>query len=322
MADIAYDTVVGTFEQLPKDRRRDADATARFAALIRPFLLRRRKTDPGIAPELPRKTESDVFVPLTAEQVTLYEAMVRETMEAISRSEGIERAGLVFKLLTALKQICNHPAQYLKQPAPLEGRSGKLAAFDELTDIILAGGESMLVFTQYTQMGALLQQHLDARGIGSLFLHGGVPVPGTAIGDTLLVATSNGVDEAHKGVVHPDAASFVAMNKTTGAVLWTDKSPGKNIMHGQWSSPACGVLGGVEQAIFAGLLHKAGDGLRLSEHLEGHGALMFRRACAMGLEGVVSKRRDSAYKSGRSPHWVKVKNPDAPAVCRIAEIEW
>jgi SNF2-related domain/SNF2 Helicase protein/Helicase conserved C-terminal domain len=161
---------------VPIERYRDAEATSRLSALIRPFLLRRRKTDPGIAPELPRKTESDVFVPLTAEQVTLYEAMVRETMEAISRSEGIERAGLVFKLLTALKQICNHPAQYLKQPAPLQGRSGKLAAFDELTDIILAGGESMLVFTQYTQMGALLQQHLDARGIGSLFLHGGVAV--------------------------------------------------------------------------------------------------------------------------------------------------
>jgi hypothetical protein len=162
---------------VPVERYRDAEATSRLAALIRPFLLRRRKTDPGIAPELPPKTESDVFVPLTAEQVTLYEAMVRETMEAIEKSEGIERAGLVFKLLTALKQICNHPAQYLKQPAPLEGRSGKLAAFDELTDIILASGESMLVFTQYTQMGALLQQHLDARGIGSLFLHGGVPVP-------------------------------------------------------------------------------------------------------------------------------------------------
>ena len=162
---------------VPVERYRDAEATSRLTALIRPFLLRRRKTDPGIAPELPRKTESDVFVPLTAEQVTLYEAMVRETMEAISRSEGIERAGLVFKLLTALKQICNHPAQYLKQPAPLQGRSGKLAAFDELTDIIVASGESMLVFTQYTQMGALLQQHLDARGIGSLFLHGGVPVP-------------------------------------------------------------------------------------------------------------------------------------------------
>ena len=161
---------------VPVERYRDAAATARFAALIRPFLLRRRKTDPGIAPELPRKTETDQFVPLTAEQVTLYEAMVRETMEAIATSDGIERAGLVFKLLTGLKQICNHPAQYLKQPGPLPGRSGKLAAFDELTDAILAGGESMLVFTQYTQMATLLQQHCDARGIGSLFLHGGVPV--------------------------------------------------------------------------------------------------------------------------------------------------
>jgi hypothetical protein len=162
---------------VPVERYRDAEATSRFAALIRPFLLRRRKTDPGIAPELPRKTETDVFVPLTAEQVTLYEAMVRETMTAIETSDGIERAGLVFKLLTALKQICNHPAQYLKQPGPLDGRSGKLAAFDELTDVIVANGESMLVFTQYTQMATLLQQHLDARGIGSLFLHGRVPVP-------------------------------------------------------------------------------------------------------------------------------------------------
>jgi hypothetical protein len=161
---------------VPVERYRDAEATTRFAVLIRPFLLRRRKTDPGIAPELPRKTETDLFIPLTAEQVTLYEAVVRETMTAIENSEGIQRAGLVFKLLTALKQICNHPAQYLKQPGPLDGRSGKLAAFDELTDVIVANGESMLAFTQYTQMAALLQQHLDARGINSLFLHGGVPV--------------------------------------------------------------------------------------------------------------------------------------------------
>jgi hypothetical protein len=161
---------------VPVERYRDAEATAAFAALVRPFLLRRRKTDPGIAPELPRKTETDLFVPLTAEQVTLYEAMVRETMEQIAARRGIERAGLVFKLLTALKQICNHPAQYLKQPGPLAGRSGKLAAFDELTDVILAGGESMLVFTQYTQMATLLQRHLESRGIQSLFLHGGVPV--------------------------------------------------------------------------------------------------------------------------------------------------
>jgi superfamily II DNA or RNA helicase len=161
---------------VPVERYRDPDATRRLAGLIRPFMLRRKKTDPGIAPELPRKTETSQFVPLTSEQVTLYEAIVRETMAAIENAEGIERAGLVFKLLTALKQICNHPAQYLKQPGPLAGRSGKLAAFDELTDAIGASGESMLVFTQYTQMATLLQQHLDSRGIRSLYLHGGVPV--------------------------------------------------------------------------------------------------------------------------------------------------
>jgi hypothetical protein len=158
------------------ERYRDVEVTARFAALVRPFLLRRRKSDPGIAPELPPKTETDLFVPLSAEQVTLYEAVVRETMAAIAAKQGIERAGLVFKLLTALKQICNHPAHYLKQPGPLAGRSGKLTAFDELVDVIVAAGDSMLVFTQYTQMAKLLQQHLDARDIASLFLHGGVPV--------------------------------------------------------------------------------------------------------------------------------------------------
>jgi hypothetical protein len=161
---------------VPVERHRDPTATARFATMIRPFLLRRKKSDPNIAPELPPKIETDRIVPLTAEQVTLYEAVVRETLAAIARAEGLERAGLVFKLLTVLKQICNHPAQYLKQPGPLPGRSGKLAAFDDLCDVITSEGESMLVFTQYAQMGTLLQQHLDARGIRSLFLHGRTPV--------------------------------------------------------------------------------------------------------------------------------------------------
>ena len=162
---------------IPVERHRDPEAAALLSAVVRPFLLRRRKSDPGIAPELPPKTETDLLVPLTAEQVTLYEAVVRETMEAIATKQGIERAGLVFKLLTSLKQICNHPAHYLKQSeAVLAGRSGKLAALDELADVIVAAGDSMLVFTQYTEMATLLQQHLDERGIRSLFLHGGIPV--------------------------------------------------------------------------------------------------------------------------------------------------
>ncbi|MHB8865525.1 MAG: outer membrane protein assembly factor BamB family protein [Pirellulaceae bacterium] len=77
----------------------------------------------------------------------------------------------------------------------------------------------------------------------------------TALGDILFVNTSNGVDESDRVVAVPEAPSFLAMNKHTGALLWTDNSPGANILHGQWSSPAAGVLGGVPQVIFAG-----GDG--------------------------------------------------------------
>ncbi|MGW3941311.1 DEAD/DEAH box helicase [Streptomyces phaeochromogenes] len=154
----------------------DPQAAERLSRLVRPFLLRRRKSDPGIAPELPAKTETDRVVPLTAEQASLYEAVVRETMAKIAEADGIARRGLILKLLTALKQICNHPAQYLRQSAPLHGRSGKLDLLDELVDTITAEGESVLVFTQYKQMAALLERHLAERGMPTLFLHGGTPV--------------------------------------------------------------------------------------------------------------------------------------------------
>ncbi|MGW6597796.1 DEAD/DEAH box helicase [Streptomyces sp. NPDC055036] len=153
------------------------EAVERLSRLVRPFLLRRRKSDPGIVPELPPKTESDHPVALTREQASLYEAVVRETMAAIEAAEGIARRGLVMKLLTALKQICNHPAQYLKEDtARLTGRSGKLALLDELLDTILAEDGSVLLFTQYVSMARLLSAHLTARAIPSQLLHGGTPV--------------------------------------------------------------------------------------------------------------------------------------------------
>ncbi|MGW4705921.1 DEAD/DEAH box helicase, partial [Streptomyces sp. NPDC004285] len=156
---------------------RDPAAAARLAALVRPFLLRRRKSDPGIAPELPPKTETDRTVSLTPEQTGLYEAVVRETLAAISEADGMARRGLVVKLLTGLKQICNHPAQYLKEERPrIEGRSGKLELLDELLDTILAEGACTLVFTQYVGMARLLETHLAARGVRTQFLHGGTPV--------------------------------------------------------------------------------------------------------------------------------------------------
>ncbi|MBO1331305.1 DEAD/DEAH box helicase [Streptomyces sp. VRA16 Mangrove soil] len=159
------------------------EAIERLSRLVRPFILRRKKSDPGIVPELPPKTESDHPAPLTREQASLYEAVVRESMAQIEAAEGIGRRGLIMKLLTSLKQVCNHPAQYLKeseQSRPrLVGRSGKLALLDELLDTILAeggSGGSVLVFTQYVAMAQLLSTHLTTRGIPSQLLHGGTPV--------------------------------------------------------------------------------------------------------------------------------------------------
>uniref|UniRef100_A0AAU2JKE8 DEAD/DEAH box helicase n=1 Tax=Streptomyces sp. NBC_00049 TaxID=2903617 RepID=A0AAU2JKE8_9ACTN len=153
-------------------------AVARLSALVRPFLLRRKKSDPGIAPELPPKTETDHPVSLTREQASLYQAAVDEAMAVIESSEGMERRGMIMKLLASLKQICNHPAQYLKEEEPrIPHRSGKLALLDELLDTILAEGGSVLVFTQYVTMARLIERHLSARGISHQLLHGGTPVP-------------------------------------------------------------------------------------------------------------------------------------------------
>ena len=178
--------IPGLLGSLPGFRRRwakpieadkDEETARRLSRLLRPFLLRRNKSDPGIAPELPAKTETDQLVPLTREQTGLYEAVVREAMAEIAQADGMARRGMIIKLLTSLKQICNHPAQYLKQTdARLTARSGKLTLLDELLDTILSEDHAVLVFTQYVAMANLLSRHLAARGISSQFLHGGTPV--------------------------------------------------------------------------------------------------------------------------------------------------
>ncbi|MCK1798115.1 DEAD/DEAH box helicase [Streptomyces sp. XM4193] len=154
-----------------------AAAAEQLGRLVRPFLLRRRKSDPGVAPELPPKTETDRAVSLTREQAALYEATVREGLAEVAGADGLARRGLVIKLLTSLKQICNHPAQFLKEEDPvLAGRSGKWELFDELLDTLLAEDASVLVFTQYVQLARLLERHLAERGVAALLLHGGTPV--------------------------------------------------------------------------------------------------------------------------------------------------
>jgi superfamily II DNA or RNA helicase len=155
--------------------------TRQFADLIGPFLLRRRKSDPGIAPELPAKTETDHPLHLTREQVVLYESFVRDTMARIERAapdDQVTRRGLVLALLTGLKQICNHPAHFLKESGivRLPGRSQKLDLVDELLGTVLAEDGAALVFTQYVAMARLLESHLAKAGIPHQFLHGGTPV--------------------------------------------------------------------------------------------------------------------------------------------------
>ncbi len=148
-----------------------------FADLIGPFLLRRRKSDPGIAPELPAKTETDHILGLTREQAVLYETLVRESMRRIEEADEETRRGLVLKLLTGLKQICNHPAHFLRQPNPkLRGRSEKLDLLDELVGTVIAEDGAVLVFTQYVAMARLLERHLASTGVPHQFLHGGTPV--------------------------------------------------------------------------------------------------------------------------------------------------
>jgi len=157
----------------------DRGKARQFADLVAPFLLRRRKSDPGIAPELPPKTETDHPLALTREQTVLYEAYVRDTMERIERLDGDDpaRRGLVLMLLTGLKQICNHPAQFLKQASGrIAGRSEKIELLDELLATVISEDGAVLVFTQYVAMARLLETHWAATGVPHQLLHGGTPV--------------------------------------------------------------------------------------------------------------------------------------------------
>jgi SNF2 family DNA or RNA helicase len=148
----------------------------RLKRLIQPFVLRRVKTDPAVISDLPEKIETRVFCNLTKEQATLYEAVVKEMLEKIARSEGVERKGLVLATLLKLKQVCNHPAQFLQDRSILPGRSGKLLRLEEMLEEILAERDKALIFTQFAEMGKMLKESLQETYTREvLFLYGGTP---------------------------------------------------------------------------------------------------------------------------------------------------
>lgn len=161
---------------VPIERYNDSERTDELRRLVQPFLLRRLKSDPTIISDLPEKNEMVVYCSLTREQAALYESVVQQSLAELSRSDGIQRRGLVLALLTKLKQITNHPAHYLKETGPLPGRSGKLNRLTEMLDEAVAVGDRALIFTQFVEMGHLLQQHLtEVLGVETLFLHGSTP---------------------------------------------------------------------------------------------------------------------------------------------------
>jgi SNF2 family DNA or RNA helicase len=160
----------------PIERYQDQEATARLRRLVQPFILRRLKTDPTVIQDLPEKLENKVYCTLMPEQATLYQAVVDNAMLQVEEAEGIQRRGLVLSMLTRLKQICNHPAQFLGDGSALPDRSGKLTRLGEMLEEVLSVDERALVFTQYAGMGALLQKYLqDLFGGEVLFLYGGTP---------------------------------------------------------------------------------------------------------------------------------------------------
>jgi superfamily II DNA or RNA helicase len=160
----------------PIERAQDEAAARRLKALVGPFILRRVKTDPAVISDLPAKNEIKVFCTLTKEQATLYAAVVRDSLRRIEESEGIARRGVVLATLLKLKQVCNHPAQFLRDGSALADRSGKLARLVEMLEEVRAVRERALVFTQFAEMGQLLEAYLQATfGDDVLFLHGGTP---------------------------------------------------------------------------------------------------------------------------------------------------
>jgi len=162
----------------PIEVDQDADATNQLRKITSPFVLRRLKTDRSIITDLPDKIETVDHCPLTREQVSLYQAVVDDLIEAAADADGMTRRGLVLAGLMRLKQICNHPAHYLDDGSSLPGRSGKLARVEELLEEILAAGDKVLGFTQFTTWGDRLHEYLPRRfGAETLWLHGGVSQP-------------------------------------------------------------------------------------------------------------------------------------------------
>ncbi|MEM9149597.1 MAG: DEAD/DEAH box helicase [Cyanobacteria bacterium P01_F01_bin.3] len=163
----------------PIERYGDTDSLRTLRGLVQPFILRRLKTDRSIIQDLPDKQEMTVFCGLSSEQARLYQKAVDEALADIDDADGLKRRGMILGLLVKLKQICNHPAQYLKQSSlGKQRRSAKLQRLNEMLEEVISEGDRALIFTQFAEWGTLLQAHLKKHlGEDALFLYGSTSQP-------------------------------------------------------------------------------------------------------------------------------------------------
>lgn len=152
----------------------DLDAATRLRRATDPFILRRLKTDKSIISDLPDKMEMNVFCTLTKEQASLYASVLKDAEEMLAVAEGMQRRGVILATISKLKQVCNHPAQFLGDNSSTADRSGKLARLTEMLEEVAESGDKALIFSQFAEMGQILRRHIqETLGLEVLFLHGG-----------------------------------------------------------------------------------------------------------------------------------------------------
>jgi SNF2 family DNA or RNA helicase len=158
---------------MPIEKYGDTASLNQLRSLVQPFILRRLKSDKDIIQDLPDKQEMTVFCGLTSEQATLYQQLVDESLVAIESAEGLQRRGMILGLLVKLKQICNHPSQYLKLTTLEKHHSAKLQRLEEMLDEVLVEEDRALIFTQFAEWGKLLKPYLEKKlGREIFFLYG------------------------------------------------------------------------------------------------------------------------------------------------------
>ena len=158
---------------VPIEKERNNNTLNNFKMITEPFILRRLKTDKNVIKDLPDKITNDIYCNLSKNQISLYQETLNVAMEELNENNGIERKGIVLKLINSLKQICNHPSHFTKSNRAEISESGKMEVLINILENILDANEKVLIFTQFVQMGKIIKKIVEEKfNEEVLFLHG------------------------------------------------------------------------------------------------------------------------------------------------------